>query len=240
MENTLYIALSRQMVMRQHLDIVANNIANATTAGYKGEQLLFVEYLAETVDGQEVSFVQDLAVVRDFSEGELIKTGSPLDAAIHGKGWFVVDTPDGQFYTRNGHFELNRNGEIVTSAGHPVLSDKGLPIVIGPGETDVEISADGTVSSSAGVKGRLSIVDFPDGQVLNKASNSLYATDQPPQQALAAVVAQGMIEGSNVQPIVEVGNMIMALRSYQSAQEVIQQEDGRLMEVIKTLTDEQA
>lgn len=240
MENTLYIALSRQMVMRRHLDIVANNIANASTAGYKGEQLLFVEYLARTSDGQQVSFVQDLAVVRDFSEGEFIKTGGTLDAAIHGKGWFVIDTPEGQFYTRNGHFELNRNGEIVTSAGDPVLSDRGQPIAIGTGETNIQISGDGTVSTSAGIKGRLNIVEFPDGQVLNKVSGNLYSTDQPPEQALTAVVAQGMIEGSNVQPIIEVSNMITALRSYQSAQQVVQQEDGRLMEAIKTLTEEKA
>ncbi|MPY72141.1 MAG: flagellar basal-body rod protein FlgF [Alphaproteobacteria bacterium] len=240
MENTLYIALSRQMVMKQHLNVVANNMANTSTAGYKGEQLMFVEYLAQTKDGQQVSFVQDLAVVRDFSEGEFIKTGSPLDAAIHGKGWFVVDTPKGQFYTRNGHFEMNRNGEIVNSAGHPVLSDKGQPIVIGPGETDILISGDGTVSTSGGPKGRLNIVNFENDQLLNKVSNSLYTTDQPPEQALKASVTQGMIEGSNVQPIIEVSNMMTALRSYQSAQEVIKQEDGRLMEAIKTLTEEKS
>jgi flagellar basal-body rod protein FlgF len=240
MENTLYIALSRQMVMRQQLDIIANNIANASTAGYKSEQLLFVEYLARTADGGKVSFVQDIGVARDFSEGNFVKTGNPLDVAIHGNGWFIVDTPNGQFYTRNGHFELNADGEIVTGTGHPVLSDRGAPIAIGRGETGVEISADGTVSTSAGVKGRLNIVTFEEGEVLSKASGSLYFTDAPPEDALGAVVAQGMIEGSNVQPIIEVTNMITALRSYHAAQEVIKTEDGRLMEAIKTLTRDKA
>lgn len=240
MENTLYIALSRQMVMRQQLDIIANNIANASTSGYKGEQLLFVEYLARTPGGEKISFVQDIGVVRDFSEGNFVRTGNALDAAIHGDGWFVVETPHGEFYTRNGNFALNQNGELVTSAGHPVLSDQGQPIEIGRGETGVEISADGTVSTSAGIKGRLNIVTFEEGQVLNKASGSLYFTDAPPDVALGAVVAQGMIEGSNVQPIVEVTNMISALRSYQSAQEVIKTENGRLMEAIRTLTQDKA
>ena len=240
MENALVIALSRQTVMERHMEVIANNIANASTPGFKGEQLMFVEYLARTAKGEESSYVQDLAVVRNYSEGKMVETGNKLDLAIHGKGWFVVDTPEQRAYTRNGHFSLNERGEIVTPAGHPILSAAGTPITLQPDDTDVQISADGTVSTAAGVRGRLDIVAFENETVLDKASNSLFVTDAAPDNALTARVVQGMVEGSNVEPIVEVSNMIVALRSYQSAQEVILGDDGLLRKAIDVLTDQQA
>ena len=110
MENALLIALSRQTVMERHMETTANNLANASTSGFKGEQMMFVEYLAQDESGTTQSYVQDLAVVRDFGEGEFVTTNSPLDVALHGKGWFVIDTPDRRAYTRNGHFGLNAQG----------------------------------------------------------------------------------------------------------------------------------
>ena len=240
MENALLIALSRQTVMERHMEVIANNIANSSTPGFKGEQLMFVEYLAQTADGQEASYVQDLAVVRDYGEGKFIETRNKLDMAIHGKGWFVIDTPERRAYTRNGHFTLNERGEMVTPGGHPVLSVNGTPITLAPEDTAIEISSDGTVSTAAGVRGRLDIVTFEDETALDKASNSLFVTDAVPNRALKAQVVQGMVEGSNVEPIVEVSNMIVALRSYQSAQEVILGDDGLLRQAIDVLTDQQA
>ena len=240
MENALVIALSRQTVMERHMEVIANNIANSSTPGFKGEQLMFVEYLARTAGGDESSYVQDLAVVRNYSEGKLVETGNKLDLAIHGKGWFVVDTPEQRAYTRNGHFSLNERGELVTPAGHPVLSAAGTPITLQPEDTDIQVSGDGTVSTATGIKGRLNIVTFENETVLDKASNSLFVTDAVPDNALNARVVQGMVEGSNVEPIVEVSNMIVALRSYQSAQEVILGDDGLLRKAIDVLTDQQA
>lgn len=240
MENALFIALSRQAVMERHMEVIANNIANSSTPGFKGEQLMFVEYLAHTEDGQEASYVQDLATARNYGEGKFVKTGNKLDLAIHGKGWFVVDTPDQRAYTRNGHFALNEKGQIVTPEGNPILSTTGAPITLSPGDTAIDISGDGTVSTSSGIKGRLDIVSFDDEKTLDKASNSLYVTKSVPNRALNAKVVQGMIEGSNVEPIVEVSNMIVALRSYQSAQEVIVGDDGLIRQAINVLTDQQA
>jgi len=240
MENALLIALSRQTVMERHMEVIANNIANSSTPGFKGEQLMFVEYLAQTAGGEEASYVQDLALVRNYGEGKLVETGNKLDLAIHGKGWFVVDTPEQRAYTRNGHFTLNERGEIVTPDGHPVLSAAGTPITLLPEDTNVEISGDGTISTANGIRGRLDIVSFQDEHALDKAANSLFVTDAVPDRALSARVVQGMVEGSNVEPIVEVSNMIVALRSYQSAQEVILGDDGLLRQAIEVLTDQQA
>lgn len=222
------------------MEVIANNIANASTPGYKGEQLMFVEYLAPTESGETVSYVQDLAVARDFSEGELSKTGNTLDVAIHGTGWFVVDTPDGRAYTRNGHFTLNSAGQITTSSGYPVLGSDGAPITLDTDDTDIEISGDGTISSKTGRKGRLDVVKFPDGADLTKAGETLFKTDAPPEPAAGAKIVQGMVESSNVRPVVEVTNMIWALRSYQAATEVTVGADGLLRQAIETLTTVQA
>ncbi len=173
MENALLVALSRQVVMERHMQVVANNIANASTPGYKGEQMLFSEYLTPSGDGGTVSFVQDIAVVRDYGEGELVRTGNSLDFAIHGKGWFVVDTPGGQAYTRNGHFTLDAQGRLTTSFGQPVLSDSGTPITFTPEDTGIVVSADGTITSETGEKGRLAVVAFEDEHQLKKSGNSL-------------------------------------------------------------------
>ena len=237
MENSLLIALSRQMVMQRHMEVIANNIANASTPGYKGEELMFVEYLAPTESGDTVSYVQDLAVARDFSEGDLSRTGNPLDLAIHGDGWFVVDRPEGTAYTRNGHFTLNEKGQLTTTGGYPVLATDGTPITLGVEDQAVEISADGTVSTPGGRKARLDIVKFPQGTVPEKAGETLFTTTAAPEKAVQAKVIQGMIEGSNVRPVVEVTNMIWALRSYQAATEVTVGEDGLLRKAIDVLTD---
>jgi len=240
MENSLLIALARQTVMQRHMEVIANNIANVSTSGFKGEQLMFVEFLASTPDGESVSYVQDIAVVRDFGEGEFITTSNPLDVAISGKGWFVIDTPDRQAYTRSGHFTLNQQGQMVTSGGHPVLSATGTPIEIGPNETGIKISGDGTISTSAGVKGRLDVVTFEDEKALDKASESLFITDAVPNQALDAKIVEGMGEVSNVKPVVEITNVIWAMRSYQAAHEVVKGNDGILRDAIDTITNQQA
>lgn len=237
MENALLIALSRQMVMQRHMEVIANNIANASTPGYKGEQLMFVEYLAPTESGSTVSYVQDLAVARDFSEGELSQTGNSLDAAIHNEGWFVVDRPEGPAYTRNGHFTLNDKGQITTTGGYPVLNTDGTPITLGVEDQNIVISADGTISTPNGSKGRFDIVKFSEGTVLDKAGETLFTTQAAPEPATNAKVVQGMVEGSNVRPVVEVTNMIWALRSYQAATEVTVGEDGLLRKAIEVLTE---
>jgi len=128
----------------------------------------------------------------------------------------------------------------VNSSGYPVLSTTGAPITIGPEDTGLEISADGTISTSVGNKGRFDIVSFEDETQLKKASESMFTTDAAPEKADDAKVIQGMIEGSNVEPIVEITNMITALRSYQGAGEFISSDDRLLRDAIQVLTDQQA
>jgi flagellar basal-body rod protein FlgF len=237
MENILTIALTRQMAMEEKMDVLSNNLANASTAGFKGEQILFVEYLSEPDEGGTISLVQDLSVIRNYGQGPLLRTSNPLDLAVQGEGWFMVESPQGRFYTRDGNFRLNDLGQLVNASGAAVLNQSGEPIVFSPDETDFKISGDGTVSTSAGQKSRIGVVTFADQNLMEKMGGNLYSTSQTPEPALEASVVQGMIEQANIQPIIEVTNMIEALRAYQAAQKLIEAELALQDETIATLTD---
>lgn len=236
MENPGYIALSRQMVLSRQIDLLANNIANISTPAFKGESMMFVEYLAKTDDGQDLSYVQDVAQVRDLSEGSFTTTGNPFDVAIRGSGYFVVDTPEGQRYTRNGRFSLDVNGQLVTSAGHAVLDDTNRPIVIPEDATDVEISEDGTISAGNGAIGKINVVEFPDPQTLDNIGNGLYTANDQPKAAADFSIVQGAVEESNVQPIIEITRLLDAQRSFVAAQQFIQTQNDLELQTIDKLT----
>ena len=221
MDNALYVGLSRQMTLRHELDIVANNIANADTTGFKVESLLVKtepKAPAVTLDGPKpVKFVLDTGVARDFGQGQLRQTGSPLDLGIDGKGFFKVSTPDGERYTRDGRFRLDDNGKVVTQAGLPVLGDGG-EITLDPTKGAVTIASDGTMSQGIERVGKVAVVGFDTLSVLEKTGDNLYrnTSNQQPQPATTAQVRQGMLEGSNVNSISEITRMLEVTRAYES------------------------
>lgn len=225
METTAYIALSRQMVLRQRMDVIANNVANMTTTGFKAEALLLEPVNADAGARRDLAFVQDIGLVRSVDEGPMTPTGNPLDLAIEGEGYFVIDTPDGLRYGRGGQFKLNEFGEMVTARGNPVLDDGLAPIALPQDTQKIVVAEDGTVSGDQGVLGRLGVVTFADEQRLEKVGDGLYRTDQPPEPAEAARLVQGTIEGSNVQPVVEMTELIATQRAYQGAQKLIDTHD---------------
>ena len=236
MENTGYIALSRQMTLRREMDVIANNMANLNTPAYKGQSMLFVEYLDTSDSGEKMSFVQDVALVRNLTEGQLTSTGNPLDMAIAGDAYFEVETPLGPRYTRNGVFQLNAEGQIVTSTGEIVLGDGGNAIILPPSSSDITITRDGTVSTDQGPAGRLRLVRFEDEQTLVKQANGLYdAGGQAPLPAEDAEVLQGMVEGSNVQGIIELTKMIETVRHYASTGRMVNDEHERQRRAIQAL-----
>lgn len=236
MENAGYIALSRQMVLRREMDVIANNMANLNTPAYKGQSMLFVEYLETSDSGEKMSFVQDISLVRNLTEGELTSTENPLDLAISGNGYFEVETPVGPRYTRNGVFRLNAEGQLVTAGGQPVLGEGGTPITLPPNSADVTVTRDGTVNTEQGPAGRLRVVRFEDEQTMVKLADGLYDADgQDPLPAEDAQVMQGMVEGSNVQGIIELTRMIETVRSYSSAGKLVNDEHERLRRAIQSL-----
>jgi flagellar basal-body rod protein FlgF len=240
MESTSYIALSRQSALWRQLDVIANNMANANTPAYKGEQMMFREFLMDTrssnrATGTKLAYVQDMGVLRDTREGPLTKTDNPLDVAIHGDGFFEVETQAGMRYTRNGHFRLDEAGMLVDSQGYAVMDNSGNPIIFAPNETQIAIAGDGTVSTENGQVGKLKVVRFANEQDLRKVGDSLYETQEQPEVMERPTLAQGMMEESNVQPVVEITRMTELLRQYQAAQNMIDREHERQMKAIETL-----
>ncbi|WP_282607971.1 flagellar basal-body rod protein FlgF [Pelagibius sp. Alg239-R121] len=236
MENTGYIALSRQAVLGRKLTVIANNLANMTTPAFKGEDMMFVEHLKKTGENDRVSLVQDLALLRNVSEGPMTKTDNPLDLAISGDGYFAVETVDGERYTRNGTFALDAQGRIVTTQGDSVLGTDGNAITIPQNEPQISIARDGSVSAGETLIGRIQVVSFENEQALEKQSNSLFAKgEQEPQAANDAEVIQGMSEGSNVQGIVEMTKMISTVRSYTAISKMVDQEHERQRRAIQVL-----
>ena len=188
MENALLVGLSRQMALGHELDVVANNIANIDTTGFKADKAAFSEFLMPHAADQQfpgsdrrVSFVQDRATWIDFSPGSIQHTGDPLNVALDGKGYLVVQTPRGERYTRNGALQINGTGELVTSEGNQVLGEAG-PIVLQPNDRQVSISLDGTISVREGtsktdsLRGTLRLVSFNNGQQLQKDGSSTFST----------------------------------------------------------------
>jgi len=227
-DNALLLSLSNQMVARRTMEVIANNIANMNTTGFKRESPVFEEYLVEVdVQGElgsskeQLSFVRDALAVHDMSSGVLTTTGNKFDVAIEGDGFFAVSTPGGTRYTRNGNLGLDDTGRLVNSSGHPVLDDGGAEIVFTPEETQILIARDGTISTEQGIRNKLQVVGFENPQALKLIGNSLWETDDTPIPVAGNVVAQGMLEQSNVQPVVEMVRMMETLRSYQSSTELL-------------------
>ena len=236
MENSLTIALARQSVLSRQMDVIATNLANANTAAYKAENMVFTEFLDQAADGTIISLVHDVGFVRDLTEGPLVGTNSPLDLAIHGNGYFVVETPDGTRYTRHGVFQLNDTGQIVTTEGHPVLNAGNTAILVPPGASNIVVTRDGTVSADANQIGRIQLVRFADRSALKKMGSGLYDAEvQTPEPAPDSEVLQGMFENSNVSGVIEMTRMIDTVRAYQAAARLADTEHQRILEAIEAL-----
>ena len=236
MSITSYIALSSQMALQRQMDVVANNVANASTPAYKGERVLFTEYLTRADATTRYSFVEDRGTARDTKQGPIARTGNPLDVALQGDGYLAVQTPLGTRYTRAGRFQLDPTGQIVTADGYPVLGDGNQPLAIPTDAGDVTIDADGTVrTQQQGAAGKFQVVRFDNDQDLKPAANGLYVTTAIGQPAPDTKVLQGMVEDSNVQPIVEITRMMAVSRTFAAAKEMADGEDDRLKNAIDRL-----
>jgi flagellar basal-body rod protein FlgF len=222
MDNALYVGLSRQMTLRRELDIVANNIANANTTGFKAEELMVrteAAKPAKTLGGTNpVKFVLDDGVTRDFTQGAMTKTDGDFDLAIEGNGFFKVQTAAGERYTRDGRFTTNPEGVVVTQSGNPVLDEGGGEITVDPLLGPVSIGKDGTMSQGAVRVGKIGVVLADDLAALRKDGDNLYrnTSNTTLQQAPSAIVHQGMLESSNVQSVVQITKLIEVQRAYES------------------------
>jgi flagellar basal-body rod protein FlgF len=250
MQNALLIGLSRQTILERQLDVIANNVANVNTAGYKADNSLFEEYLTSGAhednfvgSDRRVSFVQDRGTFRDFSQGAAELTKNPLDVAIDGSAFLVVQTPAGERYTRDGGMQLNNVGQLVTVAGNPVLGTGG-PIIFQPTDHDINVTPDGTITVVEGngrtdsIRGKLRLVSFPDAQKLLKEGLNLYtAGEGSAQPDIKSTVRQGFIEKSNVNAVAEMSRMIEVSRAYTQIATLLQQQSDLHKAAIQQLAD---
>jgi len=227
MDNALYVGLSRQMVLRRQMDIIANNIANSDTNGFKFESLMTKESTAEKAFSVGISdpvkFVADAGVARDFGQGGLRRTDAPLDLAVEGQGFFKINTKDGERFTRDGRFRTDDTGRLTTQAGAPVADDGGGEITIDPQKGQVTVAPDGTVSQGAERIGKVGVFTFADLSVLEKSGDNLFqnTSNQQPAPAADAKVRQGMLEGSNVNSVLEITRMIEVSRAYEQTTQMM-------------------
>jgi len=253
MQNITLIGLSRQISLHREMEVVANNIANIDTTGYKADGSVFHEYLMPVArhgafqgNDQRLSFVHDRATWHNFGNGALKQTGNPLDVSIDGDAFLVVQTPRGERYTRNGALQINATGQLVTLGGDPVLGDGG-PIQFQPTDSNVSINPDGTITvreagnaASDSQRGRLRLVRFDQVQTLLKDSSSMFrappGTAPVPAETNVRVV-QGSIEASNVRPVVEMARMIELTRSYTAIANLLQQASDRRLNAIDKLAN---
>jgi flagellar basal-body rod protein FlgF len=226
MDSGYYAACTALVSRTQALDTIANNLANASTVGYRAQHNVFTSVLAaagDAADSPLSSAINSYGVLSgttlDETQGAMQKTGNNLDVAIQGSGYFVVQTQNGQRYTRNGGFEVSSRGQLITSTGDAVLGQGGS-ISLPKGE--VSISSNGTISSNGAVVGRLKLVDFKSGTNLASEGENYYSA--PPGTEIAdtgSTVNQGMLESSNVNPVTSMVELITAQRTAEMMQRAL-------------------
>ncbi len=240
MENSVYIALSKQVVLSENMEIIAQNVANLNTPGFRGQNMVFREFVENPrrMD-EDISLVLDYGQYQKTDAGSIKETGNALDVALVGKGFFGVNSPEGVQYTRAGNFTMDADGILRTAQGYAVAAEGGGEITVPRDATEVIIDRTGTVSTNQGEVGQLMIVEFASDQDLNPAGNSLYTTDAAPIPSEGTEVLQGKLEGSNVQAVVEMTRMISVSREYQAVQNMMESEHERLRSASRRLAETQ-
>ena len=210
------------------LDLLANNLANTSTSGYKADREFYSTYLAADAINAPDPAVGDSPVVErhwtDFAQGPLLSTGNATDLALSGRGFFAVNGPNGALYTRNGSFKISSDGMLVSGEGYAVRLSGGQPLTLEAG-VPLVIGADGTVAQNGTPLGQLEIVDFAEPELLDKSAGTYFQSPDPrkvsPQAATNVQVAQGKLESSNAAPTESAARMVMLLRHFEMLQQAV-------------------
>lgn len=244
MQNALFVGVSSQIALQRELDVIANNMANVSTTGFKARNTRFQEYLMPVASAdsfatpdRRLSYVIDQGTTLDLGQGPIEQTGNPLNVAVKGPAFIAVQGKGGERYTRNGAFEVNAQGALVTSDGYPVIGDGG-PITVNPQETGLSIGSDGTVSTNLGIRGKVKLVTFSDPRRLTNEGANLYASPEPARPAgLDGRLESGALERSNVRPVLEMTRLMDVNRSYAMISSVISRLDDLRGTAIRRLAD---
>lgn len=235
MDATGYTTLNRQTGLLREMQTVANNIANSATTGYRSEGLIFSEHVSRIEGGPSLSMATANVRHTSLSLGTMTQTNAPLDIAIQGDGFFLIETAEGERLSRAGSFALSAEGDLVTQDGHRVLDAGGAPIFIPPNSGEVGVSADGTISADGQLLGQLGVVAPADSQSLVREGGVLFRTDDDVEPVATPNLRQGFLENSNVDPIIEMTRMIEVQRAYEMGQSFLDAENERIRDAVKTL-----
>ena len=236
MDNPGYVTLTRQAGLLREMQVVANNIANSATDGYRQEGLVFSEFMQETGAGRP-ALSMAAARVRNTSliQGQLTQTGGAFDLAIEGPGFFLIETPGGERLTRAGGFRPDANGELVTKDGYRLLDAGRAPVFVPPGTGDVGISPDGTLSAGGRPLAQIGLFQPAVATGLQREDGVMFRADDGIVPQFDGRILQGFVEGANVEPIDQMTRMIEVQRAYEMGQSFLQAEDERIRSALKTL-----
>ena len=235
MENAIYTSLTRQSGLIREMQVVANNIANLSTTGFRREGVIFSEYVKRLEDAPSLSMARASARLVDLSQGELSRTGGDFDFAIQGDGFFLIETPDGQHLSRAGHFTPNADGELVNPDGYRLLDAGGAPIFVPPDVGSVSLANDGTLSAQGVPLAQIGLWQPADPISLRHVQGTLFNADAAEPMEEPGLILQGYLESSNVNPMAEIARMIEVQRAYEMGQKLLDREDERIRNTVQTL-----
>ncbi len=234
MDTAGYTTLTRQSGLMREMQVVANNIANLSTTGFRREGVTFSEYVRSMGEEPSLSMANGNTRHVDLSQAGLTTTGGTFDFAIQGDGFFLIETPDGERLTRAGTFTPSAEGELVTPDGFRLLDAGGAPVFVPPDAAGVSLSQDGTLSAGGTPIALIGLWLPTDPLTLRHQTGTLFASDGV-EPAVGATLMQGMVEDSNVEPVSEIARMIEVQRAYELGQGFLEREDERMRGVISTL-----
>ncbi len=236
MSHAIYPTISRQDGLMKEMQVVANNLANANTTGYKSDRAVFAEYLVSTGKQSSSLSIGGLAGhAYKMEQGGLSFTGGQFDLAIEGDGFFLIETENGERLTRAGHFLLSSDGELIDAQGNAVLGEGGNSITVPEDATHITISADGAISAGGELIDRVGVV-LANGPLL-RDSNTYFSAPDGFTGSETATIIQGALEQSNVSPVLEVARMIEVQRAYEAGQALLEKEDQRISQLINAVRE---
>ncbi|SFK91045.1 flagellar hook-basal body complex protein [Shimia haliotis] len=234
MDNALYTGLTRQSGLSREMTVIANNIANAATTGYRAEGVTFTEFVHAEPGMESLSMAKANVQSTSMVQGAMTQTAGTFDFAVEGDGFFMVETPDGERLTRAGNFTPNAQGDLVNFDGHLVLDAGGAPIFIPPDATSIDVGSDGTISADGQLVGQIGVFEPVDRTTLNRQSGVLFESPDGSEPVENPRVLQGFLENSNVNPIEQITRMIQVQRAYEMGQSFSETEDNRIREALKS------
>jgi flagellar basal-body rod protein FlgF len=237
MQDSLYVALSSQIALEKRLDTIADNVANASTVGFRATGVRFQDLVSGTGD-KSVSFASSGNTYLSTAHGSLTETGNPFDFAIQGDAWFGLETPAGTIMTRDGRFTMNQDGQLMSIEGYPVLDAGGAPIQLDPRNGPPKAGSDGSLRQGDNLVGAIGLFQFDPGENFVRYGNSGVVPAHEPEPVTDRAdigVAQGFVEQSNVNPTLEITKLIQVQRAFEDIAALMQQTSSSSEDAIKTL-----